>query len=48
MSRDEIFNELLEESASCENLDEIDDSSIAPNWMDVSVDMSPKEQNSPT
>jgi len=24
------------------------DSSIAPNWIDVRVDISPKEQNSPT
>jgi len=48
VSRDVKFNELSEDSASYDNLDEGDDSSVAPNWLDVSVDLSPKEQNSPT
>jgi len=48
VSRDVKFNELPKESTSCENLDKYDDSSIAPNWMDVNVDFSPKEQNSLT
>lgn len=48
VSRDVKFNELLEESASYVNLDEDDDSSVAPNWLDVNVDLSPKDQNSLT
>jgi len=43
VSRDVKFNKIFEDSTSCENLDECDNSSIAPNWMDVNVDMSPKE-----
>jgi len=48
LSRDVKFNELPEYSPSYENLDEGDNSFISPNWLDVSVDLSPKEQNSPT
>jgi len=48
VSRDVKFNELPEESISCENLNEGDDYFVAPNWMDVNVDISLKEQNSPT
>ena len=43
MSRNVKFNELPEESASCENFDEGDDSFVAPNWLYVSMDLPPKK-----
>jgi len=46
--RDTKLNELLEEYPSCEDLDYHDDSFIAPNYMDINMDKSPQEKNSPT
>jgi len=46
VSIDVKFNELLEEFV--EDLDDFDDSYIAPNWMDISVDMSHQVKNSLT
>jgi len=38
--RDVKFNELPKKSTCYEDMDDLDDSSVAPNWLDVSVDKS--------
>ena len=38
ISKDVKFNELPIESASNEDVDDLDDSSIAPNWLDINLD----------
>jgi len=48
VSRDVKFNEFPKESTSNEDVDYPYDSSIAPNWLDIDVDKSSQEQNSPT
>ena len=47
VSRDVKFNELPDNSTSKEDVD-LEDSSVAPSWLDLDVYKSPYEQNSPT
>jgi len=46
--RDVKFNELLEESTSNEDVDDSNNLSVAPNWLDIDASKSPQEQNSST
>lgn len=48
VSKDVKFNELAEEFVSYKDVDDVDDSFIAPNWMDINVNLSPQEQITPT
>jgi len=48
VSMDVKFNELPKEFASNEDVNDPDESSATPNWLDIDVDKSPQEQNSPT
>jgi len=48
ISKDVKFNELLEESTSNEDVDDLENSSVAPSWLDINLNKSPHEQNSPT
>ena len=48
ISRDVKFNELLDESTSKKDDDDLDDSSVAPIWLDINADKSPQEKNSST
>ena len=48
ISRDVKFNELFEESTSNEDVDDLDEPLVAPSWLDINVDKSPQEKNSPT
>jgi len=41
ISRDVNFNELIEESASYEGLNDLDESFVSSNWLDVIIDKSP-------
>jgi len=43
VSRDVKFNELLEEFSSNEDVDDLEDSSIAPSWLDFDLDKSPQK-----
>ena len=44
-SKDIKFNELLEEFAFKKDVDDLQDSSVAPSWLDIDVDKSSQEQN---
>ena len=48
ISRDVKFNELPIESTSNEDVHDLDDSSIAHSWLDINIEKSPQEKNSPT
>ena len=48
ISRDVKFNELPIESTSNEDDDDLDDSSVTPNWLDINSDKSSQQQNSLT
>ena len=43
ISRDVKFNELPTKFAFNEDVDDLDDSSIASNWLDINLDKSPQE-----
>lgn len=40
VSRDVMFNEIPKEFVYYEDVDDVDDSSITPNWMDINVNLS--------
>jgi len=48
ISRDVKFNELSKDSTSKEDIDDPEDPSVAPSWLDIDIDKSPYGQNSST
>ena len=41
ISKDVKFNELSKESSSNEDVDDLEDSLVAPSWLDIDVENSP-------